>query len=189
MEKEKEKEKGYVIGTVSGQTYESNFLNLKYTCPDNMHIISHDAASNISRESMENVGYDDSQIEIRLQNESIDMLCISNNYSSSVSVAVIKKTSDEITPKQVLDVTIEELKLDITYSGFNNKYQSGKIAGKDVLKTYLNINVDNAKGKQLICVGEEDEYIFVISVVTYGDNTDKIINNLLNGFKAEQNKV
>lgn len=174
--------KEYVAGVVKDNVYSSEYLNIKFTSPQDMTIMSHEQSVEATRQALEALGYSDSQIDQQQESESTEFACFNTDMINSANISVLKKPLSNNSPDEIIKKTVEELKGKGYITG-ENKYENDTIAGKKVVKTYLELNASGLKGKQLTCIGDMGDYVFSLNVCSFGKDPDKIISDILKCFE------
>lgn len=154
--------KEYTKGTLNGNQYSSNWLELEFTAPENteLSVMNNSDASLIEGEKILSKSYSKELIDQTVSNVECEMICVANDSDATVSVIVehmgeakvttasylatlkmnLSSINDKSISYNVSDSTTSVILAGSTYEKLSTKVSSGN---KSLIQDYLVKSVDS----------------------------------------------
>jgi len=176
----------YEPGTLSEEVYESKWLNLRFTPPENVTLATKnqmDTAMNNSKELLSG-SISSELLDNAVQTSIYEMMAIQANGFPNVTVTVEDAPSIDMDAVQyftILEKNLEDANLGHTYGDISE----GEIAGQTYTTLNISIESNNTAVTQTFYLRRQEDK-FVTIIVNYTEDTKADVDALMAGFSALQ---
>lgn len=179
-------ESTYEPGTLTAEVYESKWLNLRFTPPENVTLATKnqmDTAMNSSKELLSG-SVSSELLDQAVQTTVYEMMAIYANGFPNVTVTVEDTPSTDMDTVQyftMLKKNLDDANLGYTFGDISE----GEIAGQTYTTLNTSIEANNTAATQTFYLRKaEDKFVNII--VSYTEDTQADVDALLSGFSALQ---
>ncbi len=184
-EEETEETAGFVKGSVTETGWESEWIGIRYTCPEGMTMATDEELNEVMGLGQEMLSEDFTEAQLKYAELATvyEMMCSDETGATNIMVSV-EKLPMELTADQYIEAVEQQLSAvsAITYETVNNG-EVVAIGGVDFTKLECTADYEGV-------VMHQDYYVTMIedravaAVVTYIDETAAAADAIMNGFAA-----